>query len=695
MPGDTVVDPPPLPLITAPTAPAVFRLASGQLEPLDNVLCLGIEQSEGADPGRALFRYVFDEPGTGGDPAAPTGPDGVLPLTSEGGDVVKPDDRLVVATTAADGSRVYLFDGFALAPEAVFKATGEATLIQALGVAVREWDSPLDGALWRDAGSPTDGTANVAIGGPARFNPDGLPNATGPNYDVQSVGGTALHPAFIDPTVPFASASYRQAWTLGGAAKYVINRGNPHEDWTKKPENATIENLLQPLVPTSPGGVIDPADPSSYTTQEVTLTDRLLNCEPWPDALDGLLRPFGFGMAFRLRTGSDGLPETYLALYRHADPTAAAKRLYLQPGGQQLDPAKSNVSRAALARDASRIVNAWTIQAAPERYEASFVLAPGFSVSSADTSNRDAFKSSNNSPTADRDKYRLFVFDEAGEGHWDFNAGAWSTTIPSLDAVLGANNYVQRRRPGAGHLLSLDSNGKPIRAELCVLVGWGGNPPAVWDGTGTAYPVRGQWHIERDFLGIRISCEDPNAFHVGPYKDVSALRGGVVPLVEWYNSPSSRVHLMLTTTIEADAILSAAATKREASPTAFAITRKVDAADRYRKDVVKAGSRFNPGPSDKVVRDDTTAATADAEARRASHELGPFAGPVTIPRLTTAYRIGDRIRQISGRGVDLRMNVAAEQSEGAVYPRVVGIEWSFEQGFRTVLKLSDFRGDRA
>ena len=91
-----------------------------------------------------------------------------------------------------------------------------------------------------------------------------------------------------------------------------------------------------------------------------------------------------------------------------------------------------------------------------------------------------------------------------------------------------------------------------------------------------------------------------------------------------------------------------------------------------------------------LPRDDTAAATAEAKALQTQHQNGIFDGPVTIPWLTTAYSIGDRIRSIQGRYLGFRTDDLAPDSE-PVYPVVVGVEWTNdgEAGQTTIVHLSD------
>jgi hypothetical protein len=50
-------------------------------------------------------------------------------------------------------------------------------------------------------------------------------------------------------------------------------------------------------------------------------------------------------------------------------------------------------------------------------------------------------------------------------------------------------------------------------------------------------------------------------------------------------------------------------------------------------------------------------AQAYVDTKRESSQLGQFSMKVAIPRLTAAYTIGDRIRQINGRDCSFAMNL--------------------------------------
>lgn len=95
-----------------------------------------------------------------------------------------------------------------------------------------------------------------------------------------------------------------------------------------------------------------------------------------------------------------------------------------------------------------------------------------------------------------------------------------------------------------------------------------------------------------------------------------------------------------------------------------------------------------------VKLDESAAALAEACALRQANEAGKVCGSATIPRFTSAYRVGDKVQAIVGRNLSLRTNAGAPAGEGDVYPAVVSVTWNFDAGQSTILELSDHRGER-
>lgn len=680
--------------LSRPAAPiGVFRYQSGgfgNFEYLPNIQALAIQYREGPDAGVARFRYVFDSSASA---IYPNSFQAALAVDSGSPGVVANDDRLVVATFDPDGNPIPLFDGFAQVPELGLATDRETVSFVAFGVAIREWDTPIAGALMRDADKPTE-VSDYETDLVTQFNPGGLPNATPQGAEaVDGFGNT--FPTHLDPRV-IRDPDVRRYWTLPMAVRYLCYRHNAKQTYVTNPDGSLIDGLLDSR---------EPSDGSNgYQSEPLLVPDYPATGKAWPAAVRDLIEPNGFGMAFRLSGDDQGNPTTTLDLFRRQDNSSSSyKDLFLQPRGAALDPGQTNLAEAQLARDMSGVANAFSVESALVRYEASFILAPGFSISSNDGGGYTALaafdRNSANFSQGNHDKYRLYVFDETGEGHWDWSKARTSTTTPSLDGLLGkesdpASGYVKRRRVPIGELFTLDPNRKPLRARLSISTNYTGTQPGLWDGTGIWQPVNGGFELLKDRLGIWINVPNPNSWNIQASKVTGMpYPSGIVKGVEdQANAGAKRFALRLTCVIEGDHVLAATADRRSSSPTNYTIFRHVDARDRYSRYVVAAKSEFNTTPTALVVRDDSTEALAEAITRRTAGESGEVAGSVVIPRFTQAYRIGDRICSIQGRDLSLKTNAGAPTEEGEVFPAVVGLTWEFDGRQQTILQLSDQRG---
>ena len=703
MPPYASIFPLQLPLSRLPVRVGVYRyqptdFPSFQLLP--NIRVLSIQFREGPDPGLARFRYVFDSANPTTDP---TSFEQALSVDCNLTNVVQNDERLVVFKYNSDGTTDPIFDGFAQVPELSLAPSQELVSFVAFGVSVRAWDTPIGGALMRNSDDPTK-VSDVETDLVTYFNPAGRPNATPVGADATNDLGNT-YPTFLDPLV-VRSPDLRKYWTLCMSVRYLCYQLNADETYIKNPDGACIDSLLDSRSPNA-GVQVNPADPTQFQSQPILVPDYPATGKPWPLALYELLEPNGFGMAFRLETDDSGSPVTRLDLFRRQDASSNSyKELYLQLPGDFLDPARTNLAEAKLARDTSRVANIYSVESRPARYEASFVLAPGFPISPSDASDANTLKQFDRADPSfaqvNRDKYRLYVFDETGEGHWDFNSTSMKANATSLVALLGsdgANSFpvVKRRRVPSGVLFTTDSNRKPLKARLSVSNNYTGLTPGLWDGSGTWQNIVGGFELLQDRLGIWVQVSNPNGWNIG----LSTLPGmpyptGIIKGIEdQANTTATHFTLRLTCVIEADNTVKATADQRPSSSTSFGVTRRVNGTNRYAKHVISANSEFNITNNVVLVRDDTAEALAEAEARRLAGEAGEVAGSVTVPRITTAYRIGDRIRAIRGRDLSLRTNAGAPVDEGEVFPAVVGLSWEFESKQQTTLLLSDHRGDKS
>lgn len=679
---------------------------------LPNVRCEAIGQREGAEPGSAEFRYAFDP--QLGDPQAPSRVEHVYSLDATGPYVLHHDERIVVGRLRADGSLQLLFDGFAQIPQATLSSAMEAVTFQALATPCRCWDTPIGGAVFRNADKPED-IVDTTTGRPTRFNDQLKANAT--DEDQDSGPDDRPYPVFLDPLV-CASRKIGRTWSIGMAVRYLIMVGNPGEEYVENPPffapgvflpDETIpvlENTLSAIVPVPDGGTIDWSDLNTFSLEPIPAPAYDATGKAWPEAVEELISPHGFGLAFRLSVDG-GEPKWTAEIYRKDRPQRL-KALLLAKAGGVLDPGRANVSQLKLQRDVSHLANEWIVDTEPKRYEASFVLAAGFVPDVADDVvptpkkfNRGGGDAGEGANAYDTVKYRRYVFDEAGDEHWGIEYDLMVANVATpLDDVFGDDIYALRRRPGLGTLFSTDSRGIARKAMLHVSTDYAGPKPGVWDRTGHWQEVkRGDWELLKDRLGITLTMPKPQDWNIGDEKGTNKpFPTGKVKLITEMTRvpPPGKVipTFRLTCVIEGDQDIAAVAKRRGASPTKFVVQRRDDSRDRFKLQMISRHSYLSDGKKDVAARDDTEKAGSHAAARRRSRESARFAGSVVIPRFTDGYRIGDRIRRVRGREIDLRTNVGVDE-ESPEYATVVGIDWTFAGRNATILQLSDRRAEVA
>lgn len=714
MAGSATFESAPIKLSRRGTVAVAARYADGVYTLLPHVQPLMVEESEGDEPGTAQFRYVLKN--DGGNPDIPSRFDDVYPLDAVGDFVLVADDEVAVIEYDEAGKPRLVFVGYAQIPQLDISGRSHEVTFQALGSPVRCWDDKLGGAIYRSAKTPDDPESDVRTGLPARFNPDGKPNCVA--SDELSGADGAKHRVFVDERV-VRDPEVRKLWSISEAAAYILATGNPLEDddgnevdqVVENPDFDMLEALLDSRRPKSTGQPIDMGDPSTYESSPIVCQDLDVFGKPWPEALRQLLEPHGFGMAFRLEEdepaeeGLPGAPYRYLEIYRKDDAgDGTLKSLRYQASGD-LDPAKTDLGAASLVRSASDLANEIEVNTAPDEVEITVVLAPGYSISGGDASSLDNFVTDNANFPANASKYRDYVFGEAGDGHWAYGSASFVTDVPSLDAIFGEGEYACRRRPAlSSELFSKPGAGQQThRARLDISTNYAGPVPGVWDGTGTWQQVTGGWKPLEDRLGIRLTVKDvERSWNIGASKETGVpFPSGKVRGVTCQAAPNAsqsvpRFYLRLTARIQADFGIDAVAEKRPWSPTQYTIRHVDEARDRFQREIVAAKSLYNSGTEPRYERDDTDAAVAHAEARRAAHEFGPVAGSVTIPRMTFAFRIGDRVEAIEGREPDVSLGVnTGDEGESQVYPSVVKITRTYGSSQGVTLHLSDRRAEPA
>jgi hypothetical protein len=691
---------------------------------LPNVRCLRIDYREGPEPPIARFAYVQDDE-LNRVFGWPSRLEDLWPLDAMGPYVVGADDRVVALAQNPDGSVQVFFDGFAQVPQADVSPQTERVTFAAVGVAARAWDYPIIGRVERDADSPkiSSGEFDVRTDLPARFNPaDQRPGAMGgilgnstPNANATINNEIGNYPVFIEPLLiereSITGDDLVAPWYIADALKYLLAVEAGEEEWVRWPNFATLDQLLNAKYP-PPGS--DVFNPATAVSANVMIRDYDAANKPLPEVLADFLGYAGFLTAWQTTTDSDGLPVTYLRLYRRdAAATGTPKPVYLPAADRTAvaDASTANVAQLHLVRDCNSIANVWQVETAQRQVEITVVLAPLFQPSLGDeratsdpTTGRGQFKKTNltNAPTDARRKYRWYGADECGDGHWDAVNTSVIHSAVDLRPVFpddedGNATYATRYRPGSQTLVSRDPQGHPKKATLEILMGAISTDPSLPTEPASSnwLTISHGWRLLEDRLGIEVTVEDPEDWSTGNPK-LPKING-----ITWQANPpdGKQFTLRLTTVIEDDRGLDIAAEKRVASPTRFVRTRVADARDHFQYAEVSLNSlnyqaAGGNGTDPVKVRDDTQLALDHAKGLRSVHEFPLLAGSITIPYVTTYYEIGDRVQAIKGRDVSLRTNVGASAGEAAVYPWIVGISWSFEPVQTTTLLLSDRRAER-
>lgn len=771
--------------IEPPVYPFVFRYnpdvpaegAEGETrsryEILPNVRVLSVEFFEGARVPVARFRYEFEDPALV-PPGVPTSFHQVIGIGSGGRYVVSSGDRLVVRVYDSPSSNWVVFDGFAEVPQMNFSATQDVVTFEAFGTPIRESDEPLRGSVWRDTSRPKFGD-DTPTNRPARFNPKGVGNATAEDYDhFAAVRGDreddpegwqaalAEFPVFQDPTTRLnaitgggVEAARARDWDLAMAARYVLfspvvngvapDNFGKHLQYYEPHRYDAVLNSRRPAV--EEAGV-DPEDPGTYVDTPIKVNDLDVTGDRRMDALAKLIEPHGFAFRYELDTDDAGDPEWWLKIYRKDD-AHPLKPVFLQPEGYAVDPRLTNVEAIGLQRDTQQIVNAWSVDAAPTRYEAAFLLRPLFTIAEADGDVDNLHKWKMGDPDFEPDKYRKFGLDECGEGHFKFvveagdvipGAGTWETDYPVVDPdgpdapkagdpaphwmapLVGPDRKpAHLPRPGEGKLLTKDADGDRKHAELYVvtepeyvalmndgvaLLDWS-QVQNLWNGTVKTQKVtKGGWELLPDRLGIRLTRPSVEGWQISePGKFDDPVPSGLLRVASSLtvaaadgSSVTKMFAFILVTVISDDGTLIGEADRREASPSPFKTRRRLDARGWFANEAIHRNSPYAPavdrglGLTVVAVRDDYAAAKAQAEALRKADEVGSVAGSFTVPSFSLGYAVGDRILGVEGRTVSFRQNHKVK-GEAGIYPAVVSVRWEFDGRQETVVNLNDRRAD--
>ena len=441
---------------------------------------------------------------------------------------------------------------------------------------------PIGGALMRNADSPTT-VADVETDLVTHFNPDGEPERDPPGGRRDGRLGNT-YPTFLDPLVvrtpgrpPALDAADGGPLPLLPPESGPDLRQEPRRHGPRRPARQPLADLRGRL----PAGRPDRPTRASRSTSPTTR--RPARPGPRSSTTCSSRTASAWRSGSRPTPTATPPPRSTSSAARTARP-ATYKDLYLQAYGSALDPAQTNLAEARLARDMSGVANAYTVESGLVRYEASFILAPGFPISAADATDGTALRGLRPErprfPEQPRQVSALRLRRD-GRGALGLRRGRpCPRPSPRSDDAAGRPErrrrrlrpYVKRRRVPLGELFTLDPNQKPLRAQLSISTDYAGPQPGLWDGTGTWQAVDGGFELLKDRLGIWINVREPQRLE---HRGIQGVR---VPRIRRASSRASRTrrrpdrrrfHLRLTCVIEGDRPLSATADRRPSIPTQY------------------------------------------------------------------------------------------------------------------------------
>ena len=279
----------------------------------------------------------------------------------QGNYIVQVDDRLVVLTSDPTGNPLVLFDGFAQIPQVDVASTSHGVTFVAIGVAARLWDAPITGRIQRNAdqATVTDGSADIAIDGPCRFNPSDNSvgslggcqgNAVGEEYHSEVADGN--FPVFIDPLLRDQNPDLTGYWSTGGVLKYLMaTQPNPVDaaanEYVQFPTFSSIDLIVEAYTALA-GGVLNAGD---ATISYVHIRDYDATNKAIPQVFGDLLGYNGLVMNYITSTAEDNTPLTELQILRRdALASTSPKPIYLAANGAStLDLSANNATALHLA----------------------------------------------------------------------------------------------------------------------------------------------------------------------------------------------------------------------------------------------------------------------------------------------------------------------------------------------------------
>jgi hypothetical protein len=476
-----------------------------------------------------------------------------------------------------------------------------------------------------------------------------------PNRSSKTLPGSDWH-LWCDPECVRSDEAkdYRQEdvelWDLRDAIRSLCGLLNPDEEFIKNPDLGD-----------------EAANPLSNAPPIENLT--LKRGAHLPDYLDTLLSQNGFAWHVAVSEGEpDGegrvTLERRIAIYRRS--SGPAKKVRLQQIGAAHDPKKDNIPSLTVELDIADLANKVTCDGAFEEYEFTIELFRAWPEGDDALTASELKKSDNDSRYVidkKRDAWRLWVANEAARYSGTRTGVAPIPDGPGFHPSLDAFHTPRARK--IGDCLCLDEDGK--RREP--FVEWWDVAEEEW----RAVPGEWSYQILPDQIGLRFTGDTPPADLMNAGDDAK---------------------LRITGTVATDKRITATAERRDRSPNGREVELWIDVRERF---FFRAAwedgefrSRFFDPPAyelgavyDLQTKDDRQALIDYATAVQDVEESAGLVAGIPVAGIETAYRIGDVISSVDGRGISFNRN--SPKSEFKKSLQVTGLRFDRKEQMTTLL----------
>jgi hypothetical protein len=384
----------------------------------------------------------------------------------------------------------------------------------------------------------------------------------------------------------------------------------------------TVADALAYLLATAVGPDVSVPSPSELGPLAGEIDLGRLNVAAMP-AAEALAKVAAIaGLA--LRAAASDAPA--IIIYRPGS-SAARRTLQLQPAGQKLDPARSNLWRGRLSITRRPGRPNLVLLGGRKVYETTVELAPGWDPATSTTRWRDTVRSLADNWLARGETFRKWVLNEHGR----YGRSPWN--LPAADlSHLGDGDFAAPLPRQLRPCLSTGPDGRSL--GIVVETSLVGGPWKRW---------RGPLWVARD--------------------EASVFLGGDALGGEFFAAAvAGQARVRVTASIESDAPLSL-----EVPGDAALGTEVVDESGRaawrqVHPSSVLAGA---DGTGEPLVRDDAPLLFRIA-ARMSQPIAAAVEGTATLAAIDTSWRLGDAVDRVCGRGLEIASRVDARPAVTAI-----------------------------